>query len=236
MPPDRGLMDKPLSGLKGNKKQLTYTFMANADGSEKLPAFIIGKAARPCTFNKKTGEQLGFYYQNNAKVWTTSVLYKEFLCDWDSQLQAQDWHILLFRDNFSSHIVPNGLTNISVENFKPNLTSHVQPNDTGIIHCFKAHYHDNDLSKIYDVNQLKAMQLANLAWNQVDTTTIQNCWRKLGILPDNHNTSETCPPPSIPITSLLSSPTPTDPTTCTENDIADLLVQLERRGILAEGS
>ena len=61
-------MDKPSSGLKGNKKQLTYAFMANADGSEKLPAFIIWRATCPCAFNKKTGKQLRFYYQNNAKA------------------------------------------------------------------------------------------------------------------------------------------------------------------------
>ena len=62
MPPDRGLMDKQSSGVKGSKKRLTYAFTANADGSEKLPAFIIGKAARPRAFRKKTGAQLGFYY------------------------------------------------------------------------------------------------------------------------------------------------------------------------------
>ena len=162
-------MDKPSSGLKGNKKQLTYALTANADGSEKLPAFVIGKAARPCTFNKKTGKQLRFYYQNNAKAQMTSVLYQEFLHDWDSKLQVQGRHILLFQDNFSGHIVPNGPTNIAVENFEPNLTSHVQLNDTGIIHCFKAHYcskfitraidwYDNEVVplKIYDIDQLKA--------------------------------------------------------------------------------
>ena len=71
-----------------------------------------------------------------------------------------------------------------------------------------------------------------MAWNQVDTTTIQNCWRKIGILPDNTNASETLPPPSIPITSLLSSPALPYPTTCAENDIADSLAELEKRGVL----
>ena len=33
----------------------------------------------------------------------------------------------------SSHIVPEGLQNIRVENFSPNLTAHVQPMDQGII-------------------------------------------------------------------------------------------------------
>ena len=68
MPPDRGLMDKPSSGLKGNKKRLTYAFTANTVESKKLPAFIIGRAAHSCAFNKKTGKQLRFYYQNNAKA------------------------------------------------------------------------------------------------------------------------------------------------------------------------
>jgi hypothetical protein len=239
-------MDKPSSGMKGNKKRLTYAFTANADGSEKLPPFIIGKAARPRAFNKKTGQQLGFYYRNNAKAWMTGILYQEFLRDWDSKLRAQGRHILVLQDNFSGHIVPDGLTNISVENFRPNLTSHVQPNDAGIIRCFKAHYrgkfiaraidrYDNavDPTKIYDIDQLEAMRLADLAWNQVDTTTIRNCWRKSGILPDDTNCPEALPPPSIPITSLLnSSPPPTDPTIRAENDIMDSLAELEKRGVL----
>ena len=52
---------------QGNKKRLTYALTANADGSEKLELFIIGKAAWPWAFQKKTDAQLGFYYQNNVK-------------------------------------------------------------------------------------------------------------------------------------------------------------------------
>lgn len=79
--------------------------------------------------------------------------------------------ILLLQDNFSGHIVPEDeLQCIRVENFKPNLTSHVQPMDAGIIHCFKAYYrssyiqrainrYDSDVppAQIYDINQLEAM-------------------------------------------------------------------------------
>jgi len=201
--------------------------------------------ACPRAFNKKTGQQLGFYYRNNTKAWMTGILYQEFLHDWDSKLRAQGRHILLLQDNFSGHIIPDGLTNISVKNFQPNLTSHVQPNNASIIHCFKAHYHskfiaraidqyDNgvDPMKIYDIDQLEAMHLVDLAWNQVDMTTIQNCWRKSGILLDDANCPEALPPP-IPITSLLnSSPPPTDPTIRAENDIMDLLAELEKRGVL----
>jgi len=47
MLPDRGLADKKISGVKGNKTRLTYAFTANATGSEKLLPMIIGKAYKP---------------------------------------------------------------------------------------------------------------------------------------------------------------------------------------------
>jgi hypothetical protein len=37
-------------------------FNTNADGSEKLPPFIIGKAYKSWAFQKKTEQELGFYY------------------------------------------------------------------------------------------------------------------------------------------------------------------------------
>ena len=84
----------------------------------------------------------------------------------------------------------------------------------GIIRCFKAHYcaksieHAVDCyecgtspSQIYDIDQLDAMRLANKAWNEVDTTTIRNCWHKAGILLDFE--MDTFPSqPSLSISSL----------------------------------
>ena len=58
-----------------------------------------------------------------------SSLYQEWLQQWDRKLRAENRKILLFQDNFSGHIVPDGLQNICVENFEPNLTAHVQPMD-----------------------------------------------------------------------------------------------------------
>ena len=89
-----------------------YVFTTNADGSEKLPAFVIGKAAWPHTFNKKTAAQLGFYYRHNAKAWMTAQLYQDWIQQWDCELGAQNRKILLFQDNFSGHIVPPDLQNI----------------------------------------------------------------------------------------------------------------------------
>ncbi|KAJ7094985.1 hypothetical protein C8R44DRAFT_890116 [Mycena epipterygia] len=45
--------------------------------------------------------------------------------------------------------------------------------------------YDTDISpgKIYDIDQLESMRLADLAWNAVSSETIANCWCKSGILP-----------------------------------------------------
>jgi hypothetical protein len=169
MAPDRGLTDRKQSGVKGKKVRLTYAFTLNANRSEKLRPFVMGKAARPRAFNKKSGAQLGFYYRNNVKAWMTAHLYQDWIQEWDRELQAKGQNILL-QDNFSGHIVPPNLKSIRVENFKPNLTAHVQPKDQSIIRCFKAHYcarfiqqainrYDEGITPadIYDINQLQAM-------------------------------------------------------------------------------
>ena len=66
-----------ISGKKRNKFQITIFFACNATGTEKLPPFFIGKSAKPRCFQKKSGQELGFYYRNNKKAWMTAILFKE---------------------------------------------------------------------------------------------------------------------------------------------------------------
>ena len=161
-----------------------------------MPPLIIGKAKKPRTFENKTGMQHGFYYRHNAKAWMMAGIYQEWLQEWDRKLRMRNRKIVLLQDNFSGHIIPDGLQNIRIVNFKPNLTAHVQPMDQGIIKSFKAYYRAKFVqcavnyyeegitpSQIYNINQLDAMRLADLAWCEVDTTTIRNCWDKASIIP-----------------------------------------------------
>ena len=182
----------------------------------------------------------------------TSQLYQEWLRQWDRELGAKRRKILLLQDNFSGHIVPEGLQNICVENFSPNLTAHIQPMDQGIIRCFKAHYraryiqraidhYDRGVtpSMIYDIDQLEAMRLAEAAWEEVDSTTIQHCWRKANILPDVDSTFTN---PTIPVSSLLeadsASPArhqedhPFNPVANAENEVENALDELVSTGAL----
>jgi DDE superfamily endonuclease len=105
----------------------------------------------------------------------------------DIKMQLQSRKICLFIDNFSGHNIAYKPTNIRLEWFEPNLTSHIQPLDAGIIHCFKALYHrafclhaleldDAGEANIYKINLLEAMMMAKEAWDNVSSTTIQACW------------------------------------------------------------
>ena len=177
----------------------------------------------------------------------TAHLYQEWIYQWDQELKAKGWKILLLQDNFSAHIIPDELKSIQVENFSPNLTAHVQPKDQGIIQCFKAHYrakfieqaidwYDEGITPggIYKINQLQAMRMANAAWNEVTTNTIRNCWHKAGILPEINSSSSSSAraQSSIPIPSLLTS----DPADEAEKQIEAALNDLIARGALQPGN
>jgi DDE superfamily endonuclease len=178
----------------------------------------------------------------------TAHFYQEWIQQWDRKLQEKGHKILLLQDNFSGHIVPNNIQNIRVENFKPNLTAHIQSKDQGIICCFKAHYcmrfiqpainrYDEGITPAYihEINQLQAMRLAELAWQDVDTTTIQNCWHKAGILPEMDSSSTCTNQPSIPILTLLDHPSSQmDSVTHAEKQVEAALDDLVATGALQE--
>jgi hypothetical protein len=74
--PDQGLAAKQMSGKKVNKFCITVSFACNADGSEKLPIFFIGKSKKPQCFGKGPNKR-GFYYCNNKTAWMTAAYFEE---------------------------------------------------------------------------------------------------------------------------------------------------------------
>ena len=197
MPPSKGLSaNTNAKGVKTSKMRLTYAFTCNADGSESLEPIIVGKALKPRCFKKKTGKEHGYYYRANHTAWMTSEIFTEWVTDWDRICQEKGRQIILLVDNFAGHVCHEPLKNITIEKFQPNMTSHVQPLDAGIITSFKAHYRalfnqralfrfdtGDSFESIYSINQLEAMKLAEIAWSKVTETTKANCFRKTEILP-----------------------------------------------------
>ena len=120
--------------------------------------------------------------------------------------------MLLLVDNAPGHIVPKaGLSNVEVFFLTPNLTSHIQPLDAGIIAAFKRRYRSKQIRKLVEamdiqrplkgaINLANAIRIAGESWREVSEMIISNCWKHAGLTweaePDilqtaNENTEET---------------------------------------------
>ncbi|KAG5333423.1 hypothetical protein C0989_005807, partial [Termitomyces sp. Mn162] len=90
-------------------------------------------------------------------------------------------------------------------------------------------------AEIYDLNILKALQMADTAWKEVDTTTIWNCWNKTGILPDKlikpSAANGPASAPSVPVSSLLNAK-PADAINAADVEVQKALSYLEQHGVL----
>ena len=122
-------------------------------------------------------------------------------------MRAQGKKILLLVDNAPTHgkedEIPS-FSNIEVYYLPPNTTAHLQPLDARIINSFKAKYRKllvENRVEAYDYaqelnNKASPVTIRNAidfvveVWNQVESTTIENCWIKTGILPSNSDESD----------------------------------------------
>jgi len=153
---------------------------------------ILGHAAKPRCFKKKTAKELGFFYMSNKKAWMTGDFFQQYL----RQLNAHVNHkVLLLIDNAPSHIWQDSdYPNLEIVALPPNTTSKLQPLDAGIIAAFKCQIRKQQLAYAldildneehpnpYKVDQLTAMRWARIAWTNINSTVIQNCWRHTGLL------------------------------------------------------
>lgn len=196
-PPDRSLAVKVQPGIKSSKTRLTFALACNALGDEKLEPLIIGKARKPRCFNGKEGSEHGFLYYNNDTAWMKHHIFQDWLEGFNLKCASNQRYILLLLDNFSGHLLPpTPLSNIKVEFFEPNMTSHIQPLDAGIIRNFKSNYRARyigravlrydrgcrDSDAIFAIDQKQAMDLAKKSWGSVSPVTIRNCWLHTGII------------------------------------------------------
>ena len=85
---------------------------------------------------------VSYYFNTNA--WMTMDIFSDWLLKLNNYLRIIDRKILLTLDNAGGHNVSDDvkkqLTHITLEYFDPNVTSHIQPLDMGIIRSSKAYY------------------------------------------------------------------------------------------------
>jgi DDE superfamily endonuclease len=197
--PDTTLATTRLKGKKKDKERLTVAFCANADGTDKMKPFVIGKYLNPRCFKNINCNSLGIIYEANKKAWMTAVLFQQWLKAFDIKMTGRKTILLL--DNAPSHIVGNlNLRNTTIHFLPPNTTSYIQPMDAGIIMSFKCHYRNHFVKWLLEqyeseaenknMDILSAIRFIVRAWREVSLETIYNCFRHTRILPDIQNNNE----------------------------------------------
>jgi hypothetical protein len=199
MSPDRTLATEVQSGGKKSKDRITLAFTTNADGSEKLDTWAIGKSKKPRCFKHINLKNLRVQYRNNKSKWMTGLIMEEYLRWLNKKMRGRK--ILLLLDNFSGHELgvelvggKQGLENVRIEWLPPNTTSYWQPLDQGIIASFKLRYRKQWVLYMLQqleagknpnktVNLLKAIQWSRRAWEGLEPANIQKCFWKSTIIP-----------------------------------------------------
>ena len=124
----------------------------------------------------------------------TTVLFNEWLRQFDRAIRSEGRHVLLLLDNCSAHQQTIEISNIEVRFFPPNTTATLQPMDQGVIQNLKVHYRGLLLRRViaeveagnnsaFKVNLREALRYLSRAWQMVTENTIANCFKKAGCLP-----------------------------------------------------
>src|SRR6266498_1091271 len=129
------------------------------------------------------------------------LIWNEYIKKLNNRMRRQNQNILLLVDNALTYTLyeTTYLTNITIKYLSPNTMSHLQPCDQGIINNFKSQYR-----KLYLRNRVKAfnkfrefgiepveidinkcIKYIAYVWNNVTRVTIEHCWTKADILPNN---------------------------------------------------
>lgn len=133
-----------------------------------------------------------------------TVIFSKWLQFFDQKMRAQEWKVLLFLDNASCHPKDIHLTNVTLQYLPPNTTSHLQPLDQGIIKATKVLYRKSlvrcVLARMEPCNKatvisksvivLDAIQWLSSAWDRIQRSTIQACFRKAGFFSDQEAVKE----------------------------------------------
>nr|XP_037276006.1 tigger transposable element-derived protein 6-like [Rhipicephalus microplus] len=171
-------------GGKQSKVRVTVLLCANMDGSEKVPALVIGKSASPRCFKGKRKLQVS--YVANHKAWMTREIFAQWLREWDERLGKQNRKICLVLDNCAAHHTTVVLKNIELCFLPANTTAVVQPLDQGVIMNFKSGYRKRVIDRILlnmsmkretTIDLYMAIEMLQAAWIAVTASTIANCFR-----------------------------------------------------------
>ncbi|KAH9110825.1 hypothetical protein AeMF1_014507 [Aphanomyces euteiches] len=205
--PTKTISKLSVPGRKLVKKRITVSLTSNGDGSCMPPLLFIGTANNPRCFKNRNVSDMDCEYTSTKKGWMTQSVFREWIMGFNEKMKQEDRHVLLLLDNASCHQFGGKLSNVNLKKLPPNTTAHLQPQDAGIIRKFKAKIEELKtvdmlkkfdellakggefdkenffarVNKLHEVSLVQAMEWAVLAWREIDSKTVSNCWRHVNI-------------------------------------------------------
>jgi hypothetical protein len=141
--PNGGLSYGKITGKKKDKTRISLVVTTNADGSDRMPLWIIGTAKTPRALRGVNFLSLGCVWRWNKKAWMRQDIMENWLRAFYKRIPIHKKALLLL-DNASPHVAGLKTTpppgHIRVVFFPANATSIYQPLDQGIIQNLKHHY------------------------------------------------------------------------------------------------
>ena len=169
-------------GFKKDKRKLTVGLMINLSGEEKFKPIVIHKFKKPRCFKYFSPNiYCDFYSSRNA--WMTVEIFNIIMKKFDNYFEKKNRKILLMIDNAPVHQLKIKLISIEIFYLKPNLTSVLQPLDSGIIFNFKIIYRSMQIkhylsmyeqNKSIHINIKDAIKMLSQAWNSITPYKIRN--------------------------------------------------------------
>ncbi|CAF1058709.1 unnamed protein product [Brachionus calyciflorus] len=183
--PNRTLASQAVNGIKSSKERLSVGVCSNADGSDKCRLVVIGKFVKPrCFGNFDPNNHVNYFA--NQKAWMTSGIFTQWLEKFNNKMKNSKRQVLLLIDNAASHKILQKFSNVSIHFLPPSNTSVLQPMDAGIIRSFKINYKNLLVksfiksieleNKVILPNVKDAILMMKLAWYNVSSETISNCF------------------------------------------------------------
>ena len=132
-----------------------------------------------------------YRYRSQKKSWMDSILFEEWIREVDRRFNKEGQKIVLLVDNCPAHPSIDNLVSTELIFLPPNTTSKLQPMDQGAIRSLNAHDKAMSIKKLIEAIEknkplpefsiIDAMQMLDVAWGKVTTTTVVNCFENAGI-------------------------------------------------------
>lgn len=199
------------------KNRVTFTMCTNGDGSHVLDCMLIGKAKRPHAFDlAEEQDKVDKLYRAQRNSWMNGDLFTDYIEKlwYPSVRKHTSANVCMIVDNCSAH--GNGLPKLPGVEYAflpPNVTSHYQPMDQGLIAAVKRHARSQLLKQVlevmprreelraigkrqragtaglkygYSAHVLDAMRMVQHGVAQLTQKAIVYCWIRAGILSKDH--------------------------------------------------